>query len=359
MKIPVYKDEQRGTWYAMFYGTDWTGKKHKYKKRGFKLKREAQEYEREFKLKQARSCDMLFDTFVDLYYNYSENVKKNRPSTMHNKKNVIETHIRPYFKNKKVSDITANDIHEWQQELLSQEYRDTYLRTIHTKLSAILNYAVTFHGLQSNPCRQAGSMGSKKPDTIDFWTLDEFKTVIPTIVDKPRGYTAIMTLYWSGIREGELLALLPTDIIKKDKGGYALSITKTWQIVDGEELVGPPKSESGIRQVDIPKFLGKQLEKYMGMLYECPDDVRIFYGATKSFLAYEITRGSEKSGIKKIRVHDLRHSHVSLLRKLGYSFEVIAKRIGHEDIKYVIETYNHIFPDVEESIVKNLEDLEE
>lgn len=95
------------------------------------------------------------------------------------------------------------------------------------------------------------------------------------------------------------------------------------------------------------------------MLYECPDDECIFYGCTKSFLSYEITRGSTAAGVNDIRVHDLRHSYVSLLRRLGYSFEVIAKRIGHEDVKYVIETYNHIFPDVEEGIVKKLEGLEE
>lgn len=355
--MPAYKDEERGTWYAMFYSTDWKGVKHKYKKRGFARKKDAQEYEREFKLKQARSCDMLFETFVPLYYNYSENIRKNRKGTVRNKHNIIDKHILPYFSKKKVSEITANNIHEWQQEIMEQEFRPTYLRSINSKLSAIFNYAVNFHGLDRNPCHQAGLMGSKKPETIDFWTLDEFRKFIPHIKDKPRSHTAIKTLYWAGLREGELFGLLPPDLIKYEDGSYALNVDKQW--LEDDKEFGPPKSDAGIRVVPIPEFLAKDIEAYMGMLYECPDDERIFYACTKSFLSREITRGSKASGVKDIRVHDIRHSHVSLLRRLGYSFEVIAKRIGHEDIKYVIETYNHIFPEIEDGIVKKLESLEE
>lgn len=355
--MPAYKDEARGTWYASFYYTDWTGGKKLKKKRGFAKKKEAQEYEREFLLTQARSCDMLFENFVSLYYNYSEKVKRNRKGTVRNKQNIIETHILPYFGKKKVNAITPNDIHEWQQTIMESEFQNTYLRTINSKLSAIFNYAVKFYKLSQNPCHQAGSMGSKKPATIDFWTLSEFQQFIPHVKDKPRSHIAITTLYWSGLREGELFGLLPPDLLKYEDGSYALDINKQWLEEDKE--FGPPKSNAGYRIVPIPKFVGQGIEEYMGMLYECPDTERIFYGCTKGFLANEITRGSTAAAVKDIRVHDLRHSHVSLLRHLGYSFEVIAKRIGHEDIKYVIDTYNHVFPGVQDGIVDKLESLGE
>lgn len=93
--------------------------------------------------------------------------------------------------------------------------------------------------------------------------------------------------------------------------------------------------------------------------YECPDDERIFYGCTIGFFAREIERGCQATGIKKIRVHDIRHSHVSLLINLGYDYMLIAKRIGHEDIKYIIETYGHLYPEKHAEVIRQLENLVE
>lgn len=353
--MPAYKDKQRGTWYASFYYTDWQGNKHLKKKRGFKLKSEALEFERSFLTKEAGACNMAFKDFVELYMEYSK--KRNRDSTYSGKRYLIEDKILPYFENKPLNEITATDIHKWQDIMMEEEYLPTYLRTIHSKLSAIFNYAVRFYDLPSNPCRKAGPMGSKKPETIDFWTLDEFRQFIPHLEDKPRSRVGIEVMYWAGLRVGELLALCPPDLIL-DEGKYFLNIDKTWQVIDGEERVGPPKTAASVRTVPIPDFLGKSLEGYMGMLYECPDDERIFYPATKSFFAKEIARGCKASGVKKIRVHDLRHSHVSLLINLGYDYMVIAQRIGHEDIKYIMETYGHLYPQKHAEVVEKLEELE-
>ncbi len=350
--MPVYKDEARSTWYASFYFTDWTGKKRLKKKRGFNLKKEAQEYEREFLSKSQQSCDMLFSSFVQLYYEYADS--RDRVSTLSNKKALIDKHILPYFGNKKLNEIKATDIHAWQNELMGKTFRPTYLRSLHSRLSAIFNHAVKFYDLPSNPCQKAGVMGSKKPETIDFWTLEEYQKFIPAVADKPRSKVGFEILYWAGLRIGELLALTPADYLK-DK--MALRVNKTWQKVDGEEVIGPPKTAAGNRIVPIPAFLGKELEEYMGMLYECPEDERIFFYASKHFFANEIARGSKATGIKKIRVHDIRHSHVSLLINLGYDFMLIAERIGHEDIKYIMETYGHLYPQKHTEVVQKLEEL--
>jgi integrase len=260
----------------------------------------------------------------------------------------------PYFGNKKLNEIKATDIHAWQNEMIKNGYRPTYLRSLHSRLSAIFNYAVNFYDLPVNPCKKAGLMGSKKPETIDFWTLEEYRKFIPSIADKPRAKVGIDVLYWSGLRIGELLALTPADYLK-DK--MALRVNKTWQVVDGQEVIGPPKTAAGNREVPIPAFIGKEIEEYMGMLYECPEDERIFLYATKSFFAKEIARGCKATGVKKIRVHDIRHSHVSLLINLGYDYMLIANRIGHEDIKYIMETYGHLYPQKHGEVVKKLEEL--
>jgi len=336
----------------MFYATDWKGVKHKYKKRGFKLKKDAQEYEREFLSKNNQSCDMLFSSFIKVYLIYSEN--RDRVSTVANKKANIEKHILPYFGNKKLNEIRATDIHSWQNEMIKQDFRPTYLRSLHSRLSAIFNHAVRFYDLPQNPCQKAGVMGSKKPETIDFWTLDEYKKFIPAVADKPRSKLGIDILYWAGLRIGELLALTPEDYLK-DK--MSLRVNKTWQIVNGEEVLGPPKTAAGNRVVPIPPSLGRDIETYMGMIYGCKDNDRIFMYATKSFFAKEIARGCKATGVKKIRVHDIRHSHVSLLINLGYDFMLIAERIGHEDIKYIMETYGHLYPQKHVEVVQKLEEL--
>jgi integrase len=348
------KEKGKTTWESQFYYTDWTGKRKKKHKRGFEKKKDALEWEREFLDKHARSMDMLFKSFLELYYEYTLNIKDNRKSSIATSKNIINTHILPFFAEKKMNEITATDIHEWQKTVKAKGYKDTYLRTIHSKLSAIFNYAVTFYDLGKNPCQAAGSMGSKKTNSIDFWTLEEFRKFIPSIADKPRAQIGIELLYWSGMRVGELCALTPADF---NKEAHTINIDKTWQIVEGEEIIGPPKSNNGVRVVIMPEAICKKLEKYIDMLYECPVDERIFEGASKYFFASEIKRGSLKTGIKRIRVHDLRHSHVALLIDLGYNDYMIAERIG-DTVQEVQKTYAHLYPNKNKEIALHLEALQ-
>lgn len=348
------REKNKTTWECQFYYTDWTGKRKKKHKRGFIKKKDALDWEREFLEKQARSTDMTFRAFVELYYDYVLNIKDNRKSSMVTSKNIISTHILPYFADRKINEITANDVHEWQKAIKAKGYKETYLRTIHSKLSAIFNYAVTFYDLSKNPCKAAGSMGSKKTNSIDFWTLEEFRKFIPSIVDKPRGQIGIELLYWSGMRIGELCALTPADYNKET---HSININQTWQVIEGEEVIGPPKSDNGIRVVSMPPSICEKLEKYIDMLYECPDDERIFEGASKYFFAKEIQRGCDKTGVKRIRVHDLRHSHVALLINQGYNDYMIAERIG-DTVQEVQKTYAHLYPNKNKEIALHLEALQ-
>lgn len=347
--MPVYKDEERGTWYASFYYTDWMGNRKLKKKRGFKTQREAKEFEREFLNKEERDCDITFEFLVDEYFkDLSTRLKK---TTIAIKRDIFNTKILPYMKNLKISQITPTTIRLWQNEILKGGYAPTYQKTIHNQLSAILNYAVKYYNMPNNPCRITGSIGKKNADSMKIWTLDDYKKFI-ALEKKPAAFVAFEILFWCGLREGELLALTPADITEDKK----IHITKTFVRVDGEDLVTPPKTPKSIRDVPIPDFLYNEIQDYIAKLYGIQPQDKLFY-FTKGFIGKEIRRLHEKAGVERIRTHDLRHSHASLLIDMGYSIFLISERLGHENVETTMNTYGHLYPNKHQEMVDGLEKL--
>lgn len=172
-----------------------------------------------------------------------------------------------------------------------------------------------------------------------FWTQDEYQQFIEQIADKPQFYYAFEMLYWTGIRCGELLALTTEDIDFENK---KLRINKSYQRIKGKDVITDPKTRKSNRIIIMPDFLVEEMEEYTKGLYGYKLDDRIFQ-ISKTSLHNELARGSKLAGLQKIRVHDLRHSHVSLLIQLGYSALAIAERVGHEAVK-VTYRYAHLFP---------------
>ena len=316
--MAAYKDEQRGTWYVSFHYYDWTGKNCRKVKRGFKTKREATEWERHFRMKEAADLDMTFGEFVEAY------TRDMKPKLKHNtwltKEHILRTKLLPYFKDKKMRDIRATDIIQWQNEQISyrdakgKPYAPTYLKTLQSELSALFNHAVRFYELKSNPVVKAGSLGKGKAEEMLFWTKEEYLKFIEAVKDKPYSYHAFQILYWCGLRVGELLALTPQDI---DFDNKVIRVTKSYQRLEGKDVITDPKTPKSKRNVSMPDFLCEELKDYIGRLYGILPTDRIFH-LTKSFLHHEMTRGAEKAGVKRIRIHDLRHSHVSLLISMGF-----------------------------------------
>ena len=111
----------------------------------------------------------------------------------------------------------------------------------------------------------------------------------------------------------------------------------------------PPMRRRG---VSMPDFLCRELEEYIGKLYGILPTDRIFH-LTKSYLHHEMTRGAEKAGVKRIRIHDLRHSHVSLLISMGFSAVSIGNRVGHESVD-ITYRYAHTFPTEQTQMAKLL-----
>lgn len=358
--MAVYKDKWNGyngeKWRVACYYTDWQGNRRKHDKRGFETKKEAMVYEREFIAKTSKDINMGFETFIDIYM--SDIKPQLKQSTVANKENIIETHIRQYFSKKSLSEITPTDILQWQNSLLSlrdengKGYTQTYLRTIQNQLNALFNHAVKYYDLPKNPCSSNKKMGKSKNKEMLFWTKDEYLKFSEQMKGKPVSYYAFQILYWTGIRCGELLALTRDDF---DLEKRILHINKTFQVIKGEEIVTSPKTEKSNRQIDLPEFLCKEMQDYFDSLYKINPKSRLF-NVTKSYLHHEMDRGSKAAGVKRIRIHDLRHSACALLIELGYSPVQIAERLGHESVT-ITERYSHLYPTVQRQMADRLNDV--
>lgn len=350
--MPAYKDSKTGKWYAHFRSTNWKGEVKIVKKRGFATKKEAIAYEQNYKVLESGGPDMSFDQFVE---NYKRDVKPRlKDSTCENKNNIIDKKILPYFRRKKLNEITTADIMKWQNEMINHGYTASYLKTLHNQLSAMLNHAVKYYSLSKNVAGIVGNMGHEKDIKMKFWTLEEYNSFIATKTSDPMHYFAFELLYWTGIREGELLALTPNDFNFETK---TLSITKTYHRSNGVDYITTPKTPKSNREILMPDELADELQVYFSLLYGLSPTERVF-SISKHSLLHAMISGCKESGVKRIRIHDLRHSHVSLLIHLGFSAVAIADRMGHEssDITY---RYAHMFPFVQKDMANKLNMLKE
>lgn len=346
------RHEANGTWTAQVWYRDYNKDLRHKTKRGFETEDEAKAWEKEFSAEAVGSVDSTFASFYEVY---SRDVRPRlREHTWITKKYMIEGKILPYFGNMRVNEIEPLDVVRWQNGLMAhrnekgEPYSQTYLRTINNQLSAIFNHAVRYYGLASNPCARTTRMGSSKGGEMLFWTRDEYLRFSDAVADKPESYYAFEILYWCGLRLGELLALTPSDF---DFARSELKVTKSYQRLQGRDVVTPPKTPKSVRDVVLPKFLGEELEQWVGSLFLDPD-ARIFT-FTKAKLHHELDRGCKASHVKRIRVHDLRHSHVSLLIEMGFSAVAIAERMGHESSDITFR-YAHLFPDKQNEMARAL-----
>ncbi len=352
--MPAYKDEKTGKWFAKFYYTNWQGIKKQKWKRGFATKKEALGFERDFLEKQSANPDM---TFQNLYEIYMEDMAARlKQSTLLTKKAVLQTHIPPFFGSKPINEIKASDVRRWQAKLMSlpNNYSQTYLKKINTELNSIINYAKRFYDLNTNPCGKAGTIGKAKAEEMDYWTYDEYIAFREGVKDKSLSYICFEVLYWTGMREGELLALSPADI---DLDNKTISINRTYQRIEGKDVFTSPKTRKSKRKIPIPDFLCQELSDYIQSRYMLDADERLF-PVTKSYLSHEMIRGCKNTGVKKIRIHDIRHSHASLLINQGCDALMLADRLGHEKVSTTLNTYSHLFPHKQQELVHSLESLQ-
>jgi hypothetical protein len=346
--LSVHKDTKRGTWYAKIKYTDWTGEKRETTRRGFAKKKDAQLFEQDFHRQKQAAPSMSFKALYDLYM--ADMKPRLRPTSYHTKEFVFTTKILPTFANLPCDQITPAKIRQWQNDLVSQNYRNTYLRGINNQLTAIFNFAVNYYGLPINPVKRAGLIGKGQAGAMQFWTVDDFQKFIGHTTN--RLYRVCFSiLFWTGMRVGELLALTCKDF---DFEKNIVHITKTCTRLHQQDIIGPPKTPKSIRDVTIPMFLAVEIQTYI-QSHHALDPAAQLFQITLFALTHEMKRVCFRAGVKKIRIHDLRHSHASYLIHRGIPIIAISKRLGHEKIETTLHTYAHLYPQERDIIIDAME----
>ena len=348
--MAVYKDPQRkkNKWYCQFRSN---GKR--VKKRGFRTRKEAQEYELNYRRKYEgfkENASMLLKDFFEIYCRDKANdwgvLSQNTVVPR------LKKWILPYFGERALNSITYKDVRKWFQILHENQLSETYKSKLRTELSSLFNHAVKYYELKENPCIKAGSVGSSKRKDITFWTYEEYQEFI-SHVDKLPYKVAFDTLYYTGLRIGELKALTLEDI---DFSVPKIIVSKSYKKVKGEIFITDPKTESSKREVYIPQSLADEILELTHLYYGFKKDDFIFHYAEQTYRK-ELNNVCKKYGLKRIRIHDLRHSHASLLINSGYDILMVSERLGHSSPKMTLDIYSHLFPSRQKKLIKDLEKI--
>jgi len=345
----AYKEKDTRKWTAQWFETNAKGEKKKRRKRGFETKRDALEYERQKKLSDSRSMDMNLGEFMEIYFEDKKNELKER--SLKNKRYMMQQHLIPYFGTQKMNEITASQIIQWQNEMQTKGFSEAYLRMIQNQLTGLFNHAARIYDLETNPCKKVKRMGASDSRSLDFWTLEEYRQFMQTLEPGTRYYLIFEILFWTGCRIGELLALTPKDVDFKEN---RIHITKTYYRTERKDMITEPKTKQSIRVVEIPEFLKREIQDFVEGHYGMPDNERLF-PIVQEAVQHKMKHQMEKSGVKRIRVHDLRHSHVAYLINKGVEPLLIKERVGHKDIRITQNTYGHLYPNRQRKVADMLD----
>ena len=335
------------------------GKEKNKRLRGFATKKDANKAYIDFmasyvpteKLEHNAGQLTLAEVF-DLYLH--NDVKFNlKGSTQYVMQHDFDRHIAPVLGNLKLEEIKKRNIIDWQNNLTAQDYAYAYKKKIKSFLSAIFKFAIQYLDYTENPVKNCPPF--KKPQEhieMNVWSLDEFNRFI-SVVDEPMYHATFMTLFYMGIRKGELQALTWKDI---DLNAKKMSITKTLtrKTTKGTYEITPPKRPSSNRVISIPSQLIDELSQYKAL---CSTKDKFAFGGDKPIdekaLDRKLTKWCNIAGVKIIKPHEFRHSHASMLIYLKASIVLISKRLGHKSIDETLRTYAHLM-NAEQDEVMNL-----
>ena len=357
--MPVYKDERAKTnkWYfAINYKEN--GKYKKMLRRGFKTKKEA-----EAAMIEAQNA-LNKGTYVEpsktLYADFMKSWLKDKETTV--KQSTLETYkylvnnfIIPHLGQTELSKITPRQIQTLYNDLKSSNrLSDENIRKIHTIINNSLNKAFKWEMIVRNPAALVEVPQVAKKE-IDVWNEEEIHRFLSFAKDS-RYYAAFLLALTTGMRQGEILGLRWKDI---DVENRTISVVQTLSH-KGQILSAGAKTAAGNRKISIDENTLNQLlslklkykeEKMANRpIYQDYDLViRTSIGTPVSprNLLRSFYSIIEKAQVRKIRFHDLRHTHASLLLKQGVNPKIVAERLGHANVKITLDTYSHLLPDLQ------------
>ncbi|MGG0259279.1 site-specific integrase [Bacillus mycoides] len=347
----IYKDKERGTYFFVVRVRQFDGTQKQVKRRGFKTKKEAREAEAKMLVEKETNSSLTFAQVADSYFDWY--CQRRKQTSIKVIRNVIYNHLLHEFSKIKIEQITAKHIMNYQNKIINS-YSADHLKKIHTVLSAIFNFAIKFHGITINPARIAGNFEKESNKRINFWEFEEFQQFIE-VVDKPLYKTFFSTLYYSGARKGELLALTWADVNFEEK---TININKT----DYNRQITQPKTKASNRIIMLPSLvidLLKKLKEHATLTTSVKDDYVVFGEFRSSISTSTLQLNYKKyikiAQVKNIVLHEFRHSHASYLINKGVSPLMVAQRLGHSDVATTLNTYSHLYPSKQAEVVAFME----
>lgn len=346
--VYAYEKDGNTLYYVSFYCRQWNGKNKKIKKMGFVRQADAAQYEHDYRERLADSPNMDFAVLCDRYLEDAKNHL--RESTWRTREYIIRNRIKPAFADIPLNELTPAMIRDWQNKLIaSKTLKPSTLALSHGVLVTVLNFACTYYGLKQNPATLAGGMGSfKRQHELNYWTREQFAAFIVSGL-APEYIAIFSTLFWTGCRIGECLALTAADI---DASKRTMVINKTMTGTSRGFKTGPPKTASSRRVVTMPKQLALILNDWI-VRTDARGHERLFT-KTRTAITHMLKVHAEKAGLPCIRIHDLRHSHASMLINMNVPPKVIQERLGHASIQMTLDLYSHMYPDKQKSLADRL-----
>ena len=350
-----YKDEKTGKWYAIFRYRTYEGANKQVKKCGFATKREAKQYETEFISKMNGSKDMSVKSLSELYL--ADCKKRNKPASYQTTADCLKNRILPTFGHQAVKDITPIMIRTRQNEQLIPKYKKSTAIDTCRIFGTMLEFAVRYYGLPSNPMRIAGTVrypNGNEDAPIRFWTQEQFEQFM-TLIHEPMHHMIYEMLFWMGMRIGELCALRLKDI-DFEQGVVHIERNKV-HIFNVGDVFQTPKTATSRRTIGMPDKLKEELTEYVQRLYEPKPDDLLFPRSASSIGRYFRNTQKRNNFEPHIRLHDLRHSHASLLLNMGIPAKAIADRLGHANEIMLFRTYGHMYLEQRDELVAKLNKL--
>lgn len=368
--MSIKKDDKRNTWYCYGYYKDLQGKSHQYKKRGFKTKSDAKNYEHDLLIKLKSSIPSITLDELVIKYHTDYVVYGVKQATLISCESYYRSHIKDDLGNIKVCDINRILITQWVTKKASlikkngKPYATATIQKMQEILSKYLTYAVRQGYIEYNPCHSVPRF--KRPDEIkekdiNFWEVDTFKKFMSE-VNESKWQDVFTFMFYTGVREGELFALQWKDI-DFNKSTCSITKTATNKNLEGHVTLTAPKTKNSIRTIDLPKSLLDRLA--LRMEHEKKKDGYTLdyfvFGDIKPLsrqkLAKQLDYYISKSNVPRITPHGFRHSHASYLIKTGkIDDQLIADRLGHT-VEELRKTYAHIYAESRCDLKNVLEDI--